>query len=220
MAVKLLIAGESNAGKTTLTKGLESSLVISHDGKRYPYRNPHASISSFSTSDELTNFVTEKIEAYHAKFGEYPRTVVFDSVSRIFDTLYDACNHKYTGFNIYSNLDKEIKSFTNYIEDTLIASGINVVILSHAIYDSETSKYNLVGRGSFAKVGSFLSVVDESIFIETKSNKRILHFRSTKFPARTLQDDNPDSMPTEDFNLGTYVTHLEEVNSAVNEFEL
>ena len=220
MAVKLLIAGESNAGKTTLTKGLESSLVISHDGKRYPYRNPHASISSFSTSDELTGFVTEKIEAYHAKFGEYPRTVVFDSVSRIFDTLYDACNHKYTGFNIYSNLDKEIKSFTNYIEDTLIASGINVVILSHAIYDSETSKYNLVGKGSFAKVGSFLSVVDESIFIETKSNKRILHFRSTKFPARTLQDDNPDSTPVEDFNLGTYVTHLEEVNSAVNEFEL
>ena len=122
--------------------------------------------------------------------------------------------------NIYSNLDKEIKAFTNYIEDTLIASGINVVILSHAIYDSETSKYNLVGKGSFAKVGSFLSVVDESIFIETKSNKRILHFRSTKFPARTLQDDNPDSMPTEDFDLGTYVSHLEKVNSAVNEFEL
>ena len=122
--------------------------------------------------------------------------------------------------NIYSNLDKEIKAFTNYIEDTLIASGINVVILSHAIYDSETSKYNLVGKGSFAKVGSFLSVVDESIFIETKSNKRILHFRSTKFPARTLQDDNPDSMPTEDFDLGTYVSQLEEVNSAVNEFEL
>jgi hypothetical protein len=220
MAVKLLIAGESNAGKTTLTKGLEKSLVISHDGKRYPYKNPHASISNFSTSDELTSFVTEKIEAYNAKLGEYPSTVVFDSVSRIFDTLYDACNQKYTGFSVYSNLDREIKAFTNYIEDTLIASGIDVVILSHAIYDSETSKYNLVGKGSFAKIGSFLSVVDESIFIETKSNKRILHFRSTKFPARTLQEDNPDSMPVDDFNLGTYVSHLREVNSAVNEFEL
>jgi hypothetical protein len=220
MAVKLLIAGESNAGKTTLTKGLEKSLVISHDGKRYPYKNPHASISNFSTSDELTSFVTEKIEAYNAKLGEYPSTVVFDSVSRIFDTLYDACNQKYTGFSIYSNLDREIKAFTNYIEDTLIASGIDVVILSHAIYDSETSKYNLVGKGSFAKIGSFLSVVDESIFIETKSSKRILHFRSTKFPARTLQEENPDSMPVDDFNLGTYVSHLREVNSAVNEFEL
>jgi hypothetical protein len=220
MAVKLLIAGESNAGKTTLTKGLEKSLVISHDGKRYPYKNPHASISSFSTSDELTSFVTEKIEAYNAKLGEYPGTVVFDSVSRIFDTLYDACNHKYSGFSIFQNLDKEIKAFTNYIEDTLIASGINVVILSHAIYDSETTKYNLVGKGSFAKIGSFLSVVDESIFIETKNNKRILHFRSTKFPARTLQEDNPDSTSVDDFNLGTYVNHLQEVNSAVNEFEL
>lgn len=220
MAVKLLIAGESNAGKTTLTKGLENSLVISHDGKRYPYKNPHASIPTFSTSDELTSFVTEKIEAYNARFGEYPKTIVFDSVSRIFDTLYDACNHKHTGFKIFQELDKEIKSFTNYIENTLIASDMNVVILSHAIYDSETAKYNLVGKGSFAKIGSFLSVTDESIFIETKNNKRILHFRSTKFPARTLQEDNPDSMPVDDFNLSAYITHLMEVSDAVDEFEL
>jgi len=220
MAVKLLIAGESNAGKTTLTKGLENSLVISHDGKSYPYRNPHASISEFSTSDELTSFVTQKIEAYNERFGSYPKTVVFDSVSRIFDTLYDACNHKYSGFSIFQNLDKEIKAFTNYIENTLIASGINVIILSHAIYDAETTKYNLVGKGSFAKIGSFLSVTDEAIFVETKNNKRILHFRSTKFPARTLQEDNPDSMPVDDFDLSTYIAHLEEVTSAVNEFEL
>ncbi len=220
MAVKLLVAGESNSGKTTLTKGLEESLVISHDGKRYPYKNPHASISSFDSTDELIAFVNTKIEAYNAKFNTYPRTVVFDSVSRIFDTLYDACNRKYTGFSIFQNLDKEIKAFTNYIEDVLIASNINVVILSHAIYDSDTSKYNLVGKGSFAKVGSFLSVVDESIFVEAKSSKRVLHFRSTKFPARTLQDDNPDSVSAEDFNLSVYVNHLEEVNSAVNEFGL
>lgn len=220
MSVKLLIAGESNSGKTTLTKGLANSLVISHDGKRYPYKNPHASIASFSTTAELTSFVSEKIEAYNERFGSYPETVVFDSVSRIFDTLYDACNQKYSGFAIYSNLDKEIKEFTNYIEDTLIASDINVVILSHAIYDSETSKYNLVGKGSFAKVGSFLSVVDQSIFLQTKNDKRILHFRSTKFPARTLQEDDPDSMPADNFNLGEYVNKLKERTSAVNEFEL
>lgn len=220
MAVKLLIAGESNSGKTTLTKGLQDSLVISHDGKAYPYRNPHASISYFTSSDELIAFVNEKISAYKERFNAYPKTVVFDSVSRIFDTLYDACNHKYTGFAIFQNLDKEIKSFTNYIEDVLIASDINVVILSHAIFDSETGKYNLVGKGSFAKIGSFLSVVDESIFIETKSNKRILHFRSTKYPARTLQTDNPDTLPVDDFTLSTYVAHLEEVSSSVNEFAL
>ena len=153
MSIKLLISGESNSGKTTLTKGLEDSLVISHDGKSYPFRNPHASISSFSITEELVNFVNDKIEVYNSKYGNYPQTIVFDSVSRVFDTLYDSCNSKYSGFAIYSELDKNIKQFTSYIEDTLIASGFNVIILSHAILDAETNKYNLVGKGSFGKIG-------------------------------------------------------------------
>lgn len=153
MSVKLLISGESNSGKTSLTKNLENSLVINHDGKRYPFSVPHATIAEFSTTNELIQFVVEKIEAYKEKLGDYPATVVFDSVSRIFDSLYDSCNTKYTGFNIYSNLDKEIKLFTNFVENELVNNDINVVLISHAIYDSDTSKYNLVGKGSFAKVG-------------------------------------------------------------------
>jgi hypothetical protein len=220
MTIKLLISGESNSGKTTLTKGLENSLVISHDGKRYPFRNAHASIASFSTTEELINFVNEKIEAYNTKYNNYPQTIVFDSVSRVFDTLYDSCNSKYTGFAIYSELDKNIKQLTSYIEDTLIASGFNVVILSHAIFDAETGKYNLVGKGSFAKIGGFLSTVDEAIFIEPKSNKRVLHFRNTKYPARTLQDDISDSMDVSDFNLTDYITHLTEVSAQTDEFSI
>ena len=217
---KLLIAGESNSGKTTLTKGLKNALVISHDGKRYSFTTPHVQVADFDSVEELTNLVTEKIEAYNERFGEYPQTIVFDSVSRIFDTMYDYCNHKYTGFNIYSALDKEIKFFTTYIENTLVASGMDVVIISHAIYDSETTKYNLVGKGSFAKVGGFLGTVDQSIFIETKNNKRIAHFRSTKFPARTLRDADPDSMPVDDFNLGQYLETLRAEQEDVSNFAL
>jgi hypothetical protein len=217
---KLLIAGESNSGKTTLTKGLKNSLVISHDGKTYPYPNPHVQVPTFDSAEQLINLVTSKIEAYNDRFSSYPSIIVFDSVSRIFDTMYDNCNHKYTGFNIYSALDKEIKQFTSYIEDTLVASGMDVVILSHAVFDSESTKYNLVGKGSFAKVGGFLGTVDESVFIETKSNKRILHFRSTKFPARTLRESNPDSCPVEDFDLGPYLEALHKDQEDVSEFAL
>lgn len=217
---KILIAGESNSGKTTLTKNLKNALVISHDGKRYSFTTPHVHVPEFSTSEELTNLVTEKIEAYNERFGEYPQVIVFDSVSRIFDTMYDYCNHKFTGFNIYSSLDKEIKHFTNYIENTLIASNMDVVIISHAIYDNETTKYNLVGKGSFAKVGGFLGTVDEAIFIETKNNKRILHFRSTKYPARTLREETPDSMPVDDFNLGEYLDVLRAEQEDVSTFAL
>lgn len=36
MAIKLLISGESNSGKTSLTKDLKDTLVVSYDGKKYP----------------------------------------------------------------------------------------------------------------------------------------------------------------------------------------
>lgn len=153
MAVKLLISAESNGGKTTLTKELENTLVISHDGKRYPFEVPHVMVATFQSTEELTDLVTAKIHAYKEKFGDYPKTIVFDSVSKVFETLYNACNTKHTGFKIYSELDTEINKFTSYIEQSLIASGMNVVILSHAIWDSETGRYNLVGKGNFAKKG-------------------------------------------------------------------
>lgn len=100
MSVKLLIAGESNSGKTSLTKDLKKSLVINHDGKRYSFSVPHATISSFSTTEEFVTFIIEKVETYNEKFGEFPSTIVIDSVSRVFDSLYDACNTKYTGLNV------------------------------------------------------------------------------------------------------------------------
>lgn len=220
MSVKLLISAEANSGKTTLTKNLENSLVVSHDGKRYPFPVPHVMVPTFDNVQELVNTTVEKIEAYNAKFGAYPDTIVFDSVSKIFDTIHANCNEKYKGFQIYSELDKEIVAFTSFIENSLVASNMNVVLISHALYDADTAKYNLVGKGSFAKRGGFLAEVDEAVFIEVKSNKRLLHFRSAKLPARSLQEDLPDSMPVEDFNLQEHINTLAGNASAVDEFAL
>lgn len=220
MSVKLLISAEANSGKTTLTKNLENSLVISHDGKRYPFPVPHVLIPTFESIQELVNTTVEKIEAYKEKFGAYPDTVVFDSVSKVFDTIHANCNEKYKGFVIYSELDKEVVAFTSFIENSLIASGMNVILISHALYDSDTAKYNLVGKGSFAKRGGFLAEVDEALFIEVKSNKRIIHFRSAKLPARSLQEDLPESISVEDFNLQEHINKLAGNAGAVDEFAL
>jgi hypothetical protein len=220
MSVKLLISAEANSGKTTLTKNLENSLVISHDGKRYPFPVPHVMVPTFDSINELINTTVEKIEAYKEKFGSYPATIVFDSVSKIFDTIHANCNEKYKGFVIYSELDKEVVAFTSFIENSLIASSMNVVLISHALYDADTAKYNLVGKGSFAKRGGFLAEVDEAIFIEVKTNKRILHFRSAKLPARSLQEDLPDSLPVEEFNLQQHIDTLAGNASAVDEYAL
>jgi len=208
MSVKQLISGLSGAGKTSLTRNLENSLVIYHDGKSYPYPTPHTTVNTFEDVDSFIDTISEKVEAYHEKFKEYPSTIVFDSVSKIFDTISDNCNRKYNNFDIYTNLNREINKFTSFIQDSLIASDMNVILVSHAVYDPETSRYNLVASGSFAKRGGFYAEVDEAIFIEQKSNKRTIHFRSGKFPARTLEESLPDTIDVNDFNLQDHINTL------------
>ncbi len=204
-AIKILISGEASAGKTTLIKTMVDTLLLSHDGKKPAVKIPHVYVSNFVSVDELLTLFNSKITAYQERFGNYPATIVIDSVSRIYDTIHNNCNEKFTGYTVYSNMDKEIKAFNDYIEETLIASGFNVILISHALYDAETSQYNLVGKGSYAKLGGALSTVEEAIFLEKKNNKRIAHFRSTKFPARTLQETFPDSISVDEFDMQTYL---------------
>lgn len=219
-AVKLLVAGQSNSGKTTLLKTLEDAYVLSHDGKKFPFPIPHTNVPTFDSVAYLTDLMTTKIQAYQDTKGELPKTVVIDTVSKIFDTIYDNCNKKYTGFKIYSEIDLEIKAFTDYIQNMLVENGMNVVLLSHAIYEADTASYNLVGKGSFSKRGGFLAEVDYSSFLELKNNKRYIHHRSTKFPARTLLESAPDSSLVDEFNLQEYINQIAEINSAVETYEL
>ena len=220
MAVKLLISGMSNSGKTTLTESLTDVLVISHDGKNYPFPKPHVNVAGFQSAAELIEVSSSKIEAFNTKFGHYPTTIVYDSVSKIFDTLMDSCNTKHTGFKIYSELNREIHEFTDYVQNILIASGFNVVLISHALYDTETAIYSLVGKGDFSRRGGFLSETDNSIFIETKNNKRIVHHRSTKFPARTVIGELPDSQPVEDYDLQQHIDTLAKLSDSVEDYIL
>lgn len=220
MSIKLLISAEANSGKTTLTKSLKDALVVSHDGKRYPFTVPHVMVDTFPAVSDLINLINTKIVAYKEKFGSYPKTIVFDSISKIFDTILTNCNTKHTGFKIYSELDAEVTALMSYIENTLIASDMNVVIISHAIYDADTTKYNLVGKGSFAKRGGVLAETDQALFLETKSNKRIVHFRSTKFPARTLVEDDPDSIDVTAFNLQEYIDKLSANQTLADDYAL
>ena len=221
MAIKLLISGVSNSGKTTVTKSLDpkTTLVISRDGKNYPYPLPHTNVPDFETAEQLTELINEKIVAFNEKLGYYPTTIVIDSISKIFDDIYDSCNSKFTGFNIYSALDKQIHHFMDYIQSTLIGSDINVIMISHAVYDADTTNYNLVGKGSFSKRGGALAEVDQAVFIETKANKRIVHHRSTKFPARTTLESLPDNESIESYNLANHMELLSKLHDDVVEFE-
>ena len=220
MSAKILISALSNSGKTTLLKDLKNVLVIAVDGKKYPFPQPHVNISGFDSVAELLDIISDKVEAYLAKYNVLPSIVAIDSVSRIFEIIANNCNKKHTGFTVYTELNKEIALFTNYIENTLIGNNISTVIISHAIWDADTARYVLVAQGSFQKAGGFLSVVDNAVFLEVKNGKRIVHHRTPKFAARTVLPDIPDSQPIEDYNLQEHINALLKTKDEVAEWSI
>lgn len=177
-------------------------------------------VEDFNDASELINIVTDKITTYKEKFKTYPKTIVFDSISKIFETILNKCNEKYKGFTIYTELDKNITELMTFIQNTLIASDMNVILISHALYDSDTARYNLVGKGSFNKRGGVLSETDEALFIETKANKRIAHFRSVKFPARTLTEVFPDSQDVAEFDLQKHLDTIKKTQVSVDKYAI
>jgi hypothetical protein len=62
--------------------------------------------------------------------------------------------------------------------------------------------------------------VDEALFLEVKANKRLVHFKSSKFPARTLVEELPEVSDVEEFNLQTHIENLSASSNSAAENEL
>jgi hypothetical protein len=133
--------------------------------------------------------------------------------------ITDACNKKYTGFNVWTEANKQIQEFVRFV-DSLVDADISVVIINHAIYDQDVRKYIEVCQGSFAKIGGFLSTMDFSSFLETKGNKRIVHHRNPNMMSRTLLDDVPDSQPVEEYNIQEYIDKIKQQSNKAYKWEL
>ena len=215
MSAKILITGMPNTGKTTLLKPLKNALVMARDGKPFSLELPHVNVSEFKNIDEFLNLLEEKLEAYNAKMGNYPDTIVFDSVSRIFTDIETSCSKRFNGFDVWSNVNKEINKFLEAIS-TLQENGFNVVLIAHAVWDEKAGKFIETCKGSFAKIGGFLSTVDYALNIDVVGSKRLITHRGTSL-SRTLLDDIPDKESASDFNLQTYIDKIKAKAGVVSE---
>ena len=195
-------------GKTTLLKDLDNLLVIARDGKKYPFPQPHVNVPDFTSIDEVIALTIEKVEAYEEKFGKPPEILVFDSVSKILLDIEAYVLDQVKSFP-YGKVNTEIKKFVDFIERD-VCENFDVIMLSHALYTEDTTGYSLVNAGgSYGKKGGMLSEVDESLFIEMKGKKRIIHFRNPKLVARTTVSELPDSVEwNEDFSLQKHIDLL------------
>lgn len=216
MAVKFLVSAFEKSGKSTITSQLRNPLVINLDQKEYGFKVPHVNIKEYVGMDALLETIAEKLQAYKDKFGKYPENLIFDTVTQMYSAMQKYNSDKYKGFDVHSKNNQETMAFNQFIEQQLLPAGINVIIVAHTLYDEATSRHIIPATGAFAKAGSWTSVVNDSIFVEVKSNKLVVHLKGLKYPARTTLTDLPDSIPVEEYSLQD---HLDQLSAKSIEFE-
>ena len=155
---------------------------------------------------DLLEMLANKIEAYKNKFGDYPKTIVFDSVSRIFSDVENYCSEKYSGFEVWNNVNRQIQMLVNTVSD-LEAENFNIVLIAHCTWDEKAGKYIETCKGSFAKTGGFLSTTDYAVNIEVKGSKRIVNCKGHSL-SRSLLPDINDRVDVNDFNLQEYLDKI------------
>lgn len=219
-AVKLLVCGFESSGKSTVTSQLENVLVFNFDHKEFGFKVPHVNIKEYTNIDNIISLISDKIQAYYDKFNKYPTTVVFDTITQLYSSMQRYNAEKYKGFDEHRQNNLDTLTFNQFIEDSLIPSDINVVIVAHTIYEESTSRHIIPATGAFAKAGSWLSVVNDSIFVEKKSNKLLVHTNNLKYPCRTTLQGIESGIDIENYSLQDHLNKLTSVKFEAAEFTL
>lgn len=157
-AVKFLLSGYEASGKSTLASTLKDALVGNCDAKEYGFHVPHFNLKVYEGMEAFIGLCNAKLGAYKERFGKLPDTFVLDTVTQLYTAMQKFNADKHTGFNIHSANNKDTLMLNDYIENTLIAHGINVVIVAHTTFDADTARHVIPASGQFAKAGSWLEI--------------------------------------------------------------
>ncbi len=201
---KLLISALPNMGKTTLLKDLKDTLIIANDGKKYPFKQPHINIEQVTSASGFIGDIDGALDRYNEKFGNYPKIVVIDSISKVLLDIESYYISTISSFP-YGQIGKDIKELMDYIENDLVKNGCTVVFVSHAMKDDDGYFKLVTSGGAAGKRGGVIADVDNSIYLELKGKKRIVHYKNPKLLARSLDETLPDFVEIENFNLQDYV---------------
>lgn len=219
MAIKILISGYENTGKSTIAGNIKDALVINCDMKEYTFKVPHCNIDKWTSLKEFTKVVNEKIKTYKEKFGKLPTFIVFDTITQLYMKMTKFNNTAYKNFEIHRANDTDTLGINTYIEDVLIRSGINVILVAHTMIE-ENQKHSIPAVGAFKRAGSWLSVVNEAIYIHRKGDEHKIFIRDNEYPCRTLIDREYSSISVSDFDINKYLSEIINHKAEVEEFKL
>ena len=216
--IKLLITGMENSGKTTLTSTIEDGMVVVVDAKHYPFKKPHYRVDEYEGIVDFKNTIINKIKSYKTKHGKLPRTIILDTITKMYELMYMWSEENFKGFDKFNAISRETLMLNKIIENTLIAKGMNVVIVAHVQYDQNTNKYVVPAVGKFKDTGSWLSVVDEASYVHILGNDRYISHKELKYPCRsTLGIEESQLLST--YNINDHIAKLES-NAVENEAEV
>ena len=215
------MAAFEKSGKSTITSKLRNSFVFNFDAKEYGFKVPHSNIKDYNGMSGIIAQMTEKIKSYKEKTGKLPETIVIDTVTQMYSAMqsYNSEPGKFKGYAIHTANTKDTLDFNDFIEKQLIPNGMNVVIVAHTKYDESTGRFIIPASGAFKDGGSWTSVVNDSIYIEQKNGKLVVHLDNLKYPCRTTLTDLPESMPIEEYNLQEHLDKLTASKLEALEFE-
>lgn len=216
--IKMLLCGFEASGKSTVTSDLEDTLVINFDQKDYGFKTPHVNLKSYTSMADVIEWIGQSLFKYKEHTGKMPKNIVLDTVTQLYTLMQNRNDEVYTGFESHRNNGKETAELNKFIETRLIPSGINVIVVAHTIWDEPTKRHVIPATGAFAKSGSWLSIVNDSVFLLKHNGSITVHLRSLKYPARTTLTDLPDSVRVEKYSLQQHIDALVNTKTAADAF--
>lgn len=218
IGIKIIVSGLEGSGKTLLTSKIENALLINCDFKSYHGKTPNITLNEFNGMQEFTSKISKAIQKYKEKFGKFPKVIIFDTITHLYMKVIKYNGKKYKGFEIHNANTNDVLALNSYLQDVLIKNGIDVVLCAHVMEKMGT--ISVAGQGEFKNHGSWISTINEALYIDSSDGAYKVYIKSPSNPARSLvygEDVTELVKPIKEFDINEYLNGIREFQSNNND---
>lgn len=226
MAIKVLVSGYENVGKTTLISKIDDALIINCDNKEFTIQRLYAEFrEGYKGVNSFITFLDEKIKAYKESTKKLPKYIIIDTITHLYTQLVKFNNEVYQNFNIHSNINLDTLKLNDFF-DEIVKKGISVVIVAHSKIDEKKGKHIIPSQGQFRDSGSFLSVCNEAIYISRERNDKgvmehLVHLVTDgSTPCRSLMDHLQPKVEFNSFDVNKWLSDIASFKQENTKFRL